>query len=95
MEKVERVRLYVWLFAVTGARRGEVVALQWDDIDLVAARLVLLGLRLDGRAWLCSAKPDLSWPRDPASLMRRYRRLMAKLGIEILLMPTLALVHRG
>jgi integrase len=26
--------LYVWLSAVIGARRGEVVALQWDDIDL-------------------------------------------------------------
>lgn len=26
--------LYVWLSAVTGARRGEVVALQWDDVDL-------------------------------------------------------------
>ena len=25
---------YVWLSAVIGARRGEVVALQWDDIDL-------------------------------------------------------------
>jgi integrase len=26
--------LYIWLSAVTGARRGEVVALQWEDIDL-------------------------------------------------------------
>lgn len=26
--------LYVWLSAVTGARRGEVVALQWDDVDV-------------------------------------------------------------
>ncbi|OLT11292.1 hypothetical protein BJF78_27305 [Pseudonocardia sp. CNS-139] len=28
--------LYVWLSAVTGARRGEVVALQWEDVDLQA-----------------------------------------------------------
>jgi integrase len=28
--------LYVWLSAVIGARRGEIVALQWDDIDLSA-----------------------------------------------------------
>jgi integrase len=26
--------LYIWLSAVLGARRGEVVALQWEDIDL-------------------------------------------------------------
>jgi len=25
--------LYVWLSAITGARRGEVIALQWNDID--------------------------------------------------------------
>jgi integrase len=34
--------LYVWLSAVTGARRGEVIALQWNDIDLTN-----LILRLD------------------------------------------------
>jgi integrase len=28
--------LYIWLSAVLGARRGEVVALQWEDIDLDA-----------------------------------------------------------
>ena len=28
--------LYVWLSAVLGARRGEVVALQWEDVDLAA-----------------------------------------------------------
>ncbi|MEU4672533.1 tyrosine-type recombinase/integrase [Amycolatopsis sp. NPDC023774] len=32
---------YVWLSAVTGARRGEVVALQWEDIDLDAGAVVL------------------------------------------------------
>jgi integrase len=26
----------VWLSAVLGARRGEVVALQWEDLDLAA-----------------------------------------------------------
>jgi integrase len=34
--------LYVWLSAVTGARRGEVIALQWNDVDLTN-----LILRLD------------------------------------------------
>jgi integrase len=33
--------LYVWLSAVTGARRGEVIASQWDDVDLVSGVLRL------------------------------------------------------
>jgi integrase len=28
--------LYLWLSAMLGARRGEVVALQWEDLDLDA-----------------------------------------------------------
>jgi integrase len=114
---------------VTGARRGEVVALQWEDVDLDAAvvvldenyvrgpdgmilkdtkthqgrrvsldpetvtllrqhkavatqRLQLLGLELGGKTWLFSAQPDLSKPRDPSSLTRRYGRLVTKLGIQ-------------
>ncbi|MGH3567878.1 MAG: site-specific integrase [Pseudonocardia sp.] len=122
--------LYVWLSAVLGARRGEVVALQWEDIDLnagmvrldenyvrtsdgmllkdtkshqmrrvsidastvellrqhredTAARLGML--TLTGRTWMFSAAPDMSRPRDPASLTRRYGRLVAKLGIDTVL----------
>lgn len=121
--------MYVWLSAVTGARRGEVVALQWDDIDwdrrtvvlnenyvrgpsgmlmkdtkthqgrrvaldedtvtllrrhqaAAAAQLRLLGLELTGATWLFSAKPDLSAPRDPSALTRRYSRMVEKLGIR-------------
>jgi integrase len=121
--------LYIWLSAVLGARRGEVVALQWEDIDLDAgvvrldenyvrtadgmllkdtkthqmrrvsidaptvellrrhredcsARLAPLGLQVTDRTWLFSAAPDMARPRDPASLTRRYGRLVAKLGIE-------------
>jgi len=124
--------LYVWLSAVLGARRGEVVALQWEDIDLGAgmvrldenyvrtsdgmllkdtkshqmrrvsidaptvellrqhredctSRLALLGLTLSGRTWVFSATPDMRRPRDPASLTRRYGRLVAKLGIDTVL----------
>lgn len=124
--------LYVWLSAVLGARRGEVVALQWEDIDLATgmvrldenyvrtadgmllkdtkshqmrrvsidaatvelvrqhreaceARLFLLGVPLTDRTWLFSAKPDMSLPRDPASLTRRYGRLVAKLGVDTVL----------
>ena len=121
--------LYVWLSAVLGARRGEVVALQWEDIDLeigvvrldenyvrtaagmllkdtkthqmrrvsideptaellrqhradCAGRLALAGCTLTDRTWVFSAAPDMSRPRDPASLTRRYARLVAKLGID-------------
>ncbi|MCW2899244.1 MAG: hypothetical protein JWO67_1509 [Streptosporangiaceae bacterium] len=124
--------LYVWLSAVLGARRGEVVALQWEDVDLTAgvvrldenyvrtadgmllkdtkshqmrrlsidaptvellrqhrddcaAQLALLGIVLGDRTWVFSAKPDLSAPRDPASLTRRYGRLVAKLGVDTML----------
>jgi integrase len=123
--------LYVWLSAVLGARRGEVVALQWEDIDFDAgvvrldenyvrtaegmllkdtkshqmrrvsideptvkllrqhrddcAQLALLRVDLTDRTWLFSAKPDMSQPRDPASLTRRYGRLVAKLGIDTVL----------
>ena len=121
--------LYVWLSAVTGARRGEVVALQWNDVDLTngilrldenyvraahgmllkdtkthqmrrvsidkptvdllrkhkedcAQRLRLLGLPLSDGTWLFSAQPDLSKPRDPSSVTRRYSRLVSNLGIN-------------
>lgn len=129
MEGLERVGLYVWLSAVTGARRGEVVALQWNDVDLTngilrldenyvraadgmilkdtkthqmrrvsidkptvellrkhkedcAQRLHMLGLPLSDETWLFSAQPDLSKPRDPSSVTRRYRRLVGNLGIN-------------
>lgn len=120
--------IYLWLSAVTGARRGEVVALQWEDIDLdggvvtldenyvrgpdglilkdtkthqgrrvsldsetvsllrqrreaIAARLKKFGLAVTGKTWLFSAKPDMSMPRDPSSLTRRYSRLVQSLEI--------------
>ena len=44
-------------------------------------RLQVFGLSLSGKTWLFSAKPDLSMPRDPSSLTRRYSRLVASLGI--------------
>lgn len=47
-----------------------------------AARLALLGAELTDRTWVSSASPDISRPRDPASLTRRYGRLVAKLGID-------------
>lgn len=124
--------LFIWLSAVLGARRGEVVALQWEDIDLAGSvvrldenyvrtaegmvvkdtkthqmrrvsidastvqllrqhregmeqKLRLLGGQLTDRTWVFSAKPDHSRPRDPASLTRRYGRLVAKLGIDTVL----------
>jgi integrase len=121
--------LYVWLSAITGARRGEVIALQWNDIDWINGilqldenyvraangmilkdtkthqmrrvsidkptvellrkhkddcthRMFLLGLPLTDDTWLFSAQPDLSKPRDPSAVTRRYSRLGSKLGID-------------
>lgn len=122
---------YGLLSAVLAARRGEVVALQWEDIDLdggvigldenfvwTAEGMLLKGIkshqmrrvsigcrrssccassaRIARLNWHCStsswgshmaisAKPIMSWPRDPESLTRRYGRLVAKLGIGIVL----------
>lgn len=114
--------LFLWLSAVLGARRGEVVALQWEDVDFDAgvirldenyvraaggmvfkdtknhqmrrvsidlptvellrqhrsschAQLTSAGDRLNGQTWLFSARSNLSRPRDPASLTRRYGTL--------------------
>jgi integrase len=40
----ELVALYLWLAAITGARRGELCALRWADIDLEArARVAVAG----------------------------------------------------
>ena len=50
-----------------------------------AARLALLGAALTDRTWVFSAKPDMSRPRDPASLTRRDGRLVAKLGVDTVL----------
>lgn len=121
--------LYVWLSAITGARRGEVIALQWNDIDWTnrilrldenyvraadgmilkdtkthqmrrvsidkptvellrkhkddcTHRMFLLGLPLKDDTWLFSAQSDLSKPRDPSAVTRRYSRLASKLGID-------------
>ncbi|MGH3697386.1 MAG: site-specific integrase [Pseudonocardiaceae bacterium] len=121
--------LYVWLSAVTGARRGEILALQWNDVDVVGGivrldenyvrtsdgmilkdtkthqmrrvaidkptaellsrhkadcvrHLSLLGLTLADHTWLFSAQPDLSTPRDPSAVTRRYSRLANTLNID-------------
>ncbi|MQA13465.1 MAG: tyrosine-type recombinase/integrase [Pseudonocardiaceae bacterium] len=121
--------LYVWLSAITGARRGEVTALQWDDVDLTTGvlrldanyvrtadgmilkdtkthqmrrvsidaptvellrkhnedcqdQLAVLGLPLRDDHWIFSARPDLSKPRDPGAITRRYSRLAARLAID-------------
>jgi integrase len=124
--------LFVWLSAVTGARRGEVIALQWEDVDLergeirldenyvrssdgmilkdtkthqmrrlsidaatvvllrkhkedCATRLNMLGLEIEDKTWVFSAKLDFSQPREPSAVTRRYSRLVAKLKIKTML----------
>jgi len=121
--------VYVWLAIVTGARRGELLALRWRHVDLdggmltvrrnyVRAKgeghdkdtkshqmrrlsidaptvdilrahraacsqvLALLGLPLTDDAYLFSATPDRSRPRDPSAMTRRYQRMVQHLGID-------------
>jgi integrase len=38
-QQLDQLALYVWLAAITGARRGELCGLQWADIDLKAGVL--------------------------------------------------------
>jgi integrase len=45
-------------------------------------RLQDLGLTLTGREFVFSAEPDLSRPRDPSSMSRRFHRIVTKLGIN-------------
>jgi integrase len=45
-------------------------------------RMFLLGLPLTDDTWLFSAQPDLTKPRDPSAVTRRYSRLAGKLGID-------------
>ncbi|MGH3720933.1 MAG: hypothetical protein ACRDRI_19205 [Pseudonocardiaceae bacterium] len=47
-----------------------------------AQSLSLLGRALTDDTWLFSAQPDLSKPRDPSSVTRRYSRLARGLGIN-------------
>ena len=73
----------------TKTHQGRRVSLDPETVTLLrqhkavaTQRLQLLGLELGGKTWLFSAQPDLSKPRDPSSLTRRYGRLVAKLGIQ-------------
>jgi integrase len=63
-------RLYaMWLlFATTGMRRGEVLGLAWDDVDLVDARLSV--------TWTMGVvKANPTWKRQPK--LRAGQRTMA------------------
>lgn len=122
--------LYLWLSAIVGSRRGEMLATRFDHydlddkhevwleknwvwtssglmlqdtkthqqrrisldkitIDLIRAhklerakQLLTIGLPMTGQEFLFSAKPDLSRPRDPSSMTRRFGRLVRRLGID-------------
>src|SRR3981189_249126 len=73
----------------TKTHQGRRVSLDPESVTLLpqhkaaaTQRLKLLDLELTGKTWLFSAQPDLSKPRDPSSLTRRYGRLVTKLGIQ-------------
>lgn len=121
--------LFLWLSAVTGARRGEVLATRFNQYDLDdktevwfadnwvwtsdglvlketkthqqrrvsldavtvgllrvhqaerVAQLAALGLSMTGREFVFSAEPDLSRPRDPSSMTRRFGRIVGNSGL--------------
>jgi integrase len=45
-------------------------------------QLAVLGCPLSDDHWVFSARPDLSKPRDPGAVTRRYSRLAARLSID-------------
>lgn len=122
--------LYLWLSAIVGSRRGEMLATTFDHYDLDdkrevwleknwvwtssglvlkdtkthqqrrisldkitielirahklerAKQLLAIGLPMTGREFVFSAEPDLSRPRDPSSMTRRFGRLVRRLDID-------------
>ncbi|HVM15921.1 MAG TPA: tyrosine-type recombinase/integrase [Egibacteraceae bacterium] len=85
--------LYVWLSAVLGARRGEVVALQWEDMDLTTGvvRLDENYVRTPDGLVLKDTKTHqmrrVSIDRPTVELLERHREdcaaRLAMLGIEL------------
>lgn len=84
---------YVWLSAVLGARRGEVVALQWEDIDLEAGIVVLDEnyVRGPGGMLVKDTKTHqgrrVSIDEDTVTLLRQHKATCAtqlkRLGLEL------------
>jgi integrase len=70
--------LYIWLSAVTGARRGEVVALQWCDLDLERGRV-----RLDENYVRGPHGMLLKDPKDPKDPQIRYD-FLDKVTVDLL-----------
>jgi hypothetical protein len=58
--------------------QGHHTAVQHPDED---RRRQCAFAKKTGETWLSSAQPNLSRPRDPSSVTRRYSRLVTKLSI--------------
>lgn len=84
---------YIWLSAVTGARRGEMVALQWDGIDLDLGMIVLDENYVRGPDGMILKDTKTHQSRrvslddDTITLLRQHRadsdRQLDKLGLEL------------
>jgi integrase len=88
----------VWMLLVTGARRGEVLALCWENrrmsLDAVTVALLSehrqqlivrcaeLGARFDDQLFLFSYQPGHSQPCSPSGVTHRNARVVGRLGIR-------------
>lgn len=65
-----------YLALATGARRGELLALRWGDVDLVDAELVVRATRGDGSERAPKTprgRRTVSLPDDAVAVLRRHR----------------------
>ena len=82
--------MYVWLAAVTGARRGELCGLQWADIDLDAdlVHIAFSYLVRAGQNHCVTTPPASCWPAASTCATRQHAWVMAAARPRCATMPT-------
>lgn len=97
-QELDLLALYMWLAAVTGARRGELCGLQWADIDLDAGlvHIAFSYLVRDGQKIRKDTKTHqdryLAIDAVTAALVERKQQVQALLAITDVKVPATAYV---